>query len=702
MVNRYDNPAQAQFINAYAPIDFDALYRIGAANKEAVDKAEKELSDQIKEWGQFRSPSQVDTKRFYNLTLDRIAPVVEQIAKNPDMLKSAQGRAQIQSVINNTDYATLSQLKEGADALRLFQRNQAELMSRGLWNPSRNWNNVDVSNYDTKESGVLNEIAPLQYKSLGEIIRPYIEGLKPSFIAGNVNPNDPSQRLSYTKGWMAITNNDLRRTLIDKTNEILQTPQGSAWYKDIADSIMSLNPNATKQDIDNAFVNQMMQDAQYKLIASPVADEYAIQKDLLNAKYSAENQDNVRPLSIEDMLSTTYGKALEGMVNQNKAINTSYQQEYNLLGSDSSNAMGAFMKYMYDTNKDFATQYDRAVNVIKSKQPNLPEDQISTLASNFALSNVEMTDDQKKAYNKVQNIISANRKSQIDSAIGYTLQRAFNEELQIQQSDKVRFMSPEQQNQAFYTENPFTYIYTDTDGNDHMYSDAKAHNMWVQGLHAISQDVSPQMQRTLEQNAFDQKNFVSSEIGYSIDPRKLLSPKEFIFNNNERIRSLAEQANYDIMNTHLDRDTWTKDNFDIEELAAKGKFGKVSIGEIKGYIDTNGVRSYVVSVNIPYKSIDEYYARWWAVDTPENTLKNYGFTVTPGSGSDNDGVWKDGFVTVDMVLPATNLAQDITIGNRKFQKDLGVNKTQLGQIQTDDAIMQNYLNYELGIGLTDN
>lgn len=294
MVNRYDKPAQAQFINAYAPIDFDALYRIGSANKEAVDKVEKELSAQIKEWGQFKSPSQVDTKRFYDLTLSRIAPIVEEIAKNPDMLKSAQGRAQIQSVINNTDYATLSELKEGADALRLFQRNQAELMSRGLWNPSRNWNNVDVSNYDTKSSGVLKQISPLQYKSLGEVVRPYIEGLKPSFIAGNVNPNDPSQKLPFTKGWMAITNEDLQRTLIEKANEIVQTPQGRAWYNDIADTMRTINPKATKEDIYNAFVDQMMQDSQYKLTATPVDDALAMQKEVARYKYRLEHPEDAQ------------------------------------------------------------------------------------------------------------------------------------------------------------------------------------------------------------------------------------------------------------------------------------------------------------------------------------------------------------------------------------------------------------------------
>ncbi|MGM9530813.1 hypothetical protein [Intestinibacter sp.] len=59
-----------------------------------------------------------------------------------------------------------------------------------------------------------------------------------------------------------------------------------------------------------------------------------------------------------------------------------------------------------------------------------------------------------------------------------------------------------------------------------------------------------------------------------------MSPKEFIYNNNKHIRDLAQEAKYDVLNTHLDRNTLRKDNLDIEELAAKGKFGKVSVGGI--------------------------------------------------------------------------------------------------------------------------
>lgn len=347
-VNRFDKPAEARFIETYAPINFDALYRIGAANKEAVDQAEQQLSSYVKEWSQFKSPSKVDIEKYYQLTRDRIAPLVQQIAENPDILKTAVGRSKIQSLINTTDYAALNELKEGADALRQFQKNQSELIAKGLWNPSRNWNNVDVSRYNTLDEGVLSVTSPLQYKSLGEVVRPYIEGLKPSFIQGAVNPNDPTQKLPFTKGWMAITNEDLRRTLIDKANEIIQTPQGGAWYRDIADAMYTINPNATKEDVYNAFVDQMMQDAQYKLIATPIDDTLAMQREIARYKYRLEHPEDAVPMTrSEEFMASLEQKQKSSLSNYSQRR---YGKKYDDLSADQKYAIVTELIQDYQKN----------------------------------------------------------------------------------------------------------------------------------------------------------------------------------------------------------------------------------------------------------------------------------------------------------------------------------------------------------------
>lgn len=696
-VNRYSQAADIPFISTYVPIDFDTMYKIGTAQKQAVDDALKDLSTNLKTWKEFTSPSIVDTDNWYKLTMGQVAPIVNEMVKNPDLIKSAEGRYRLQNAINNVDYASLSKLKKGAEQLTAFNQNKARLQAAGMWNPSRNWNNKDTLNYNTLQEGILQDISPLQYKSLGELVRPYIEGLKPSFIAGNVNPNDPKQKLPYTKGWMAITNQDLYRTLLEKTNEIIQTPQGRAWYNDISDSMKTVDPNVTEEEIQQAFMNQMIQDSQYKLMAQPVDDTFAIQSELQRRRYELENKDKNHPvLGLEDMLVKTYGNKLNSIVDTARINSKQFSDLESQYNENSNSEMSQFYQQLYQSNKTFAALYDKALSVMKKEYPNAQESELQTQAANFALGNAELTDAEKKQYYTALNKVSNNEMQVVDKAMGYTLQGVFNQYLQTGSDDQLMSNTSEQLN---YEQNPFKQINTYIDGGDLMYSDAKAHDMWNKGLHALSQNMSPQLESWVEQQMFKEKDFVSSGIGYTVDPRKLISPKNFIYNNNKHIRDLAQQADYDVLNTHLDRNTWGKDNLDIEELAAKGKFGKVAVGGIKGYIDTNGVRNFVVSVNIPKNSINEHYGRWWMWDEVGNTLRDYGFTQTEGSGDSKDGAWKDGYVTVDMVLPATNVLQDKTITNRRFQKDVGTTNTKEGQAAIDDAMLQKFGNFEIGIGL---
>ena len=53
MVNRYDNPAQAQFIDTYAPLPFQQLYTLSKDANARVDKAISDLSGALDKWSDF-------------------------------------------------------------------------------------------------------------------------------------------------------------------------------------------------------------------------------------------------------------------------------------------------------------------------------------------------------------------------------------------------------------------------------------------------------------------------------------------------------------------------------------------------------------------------------------------------------------------------------------------------------------------------
>lgn len=178
--NRYDRAAEAPILNTYVPINFDQLYRIGAAQKQAVDEASKELSGAVQTFAQFQSPSEADTRAYYDATIGKFKDLVEQAATNPDAMKDAAFRQQMQQRINNLDYAQLSNLRQSREGMLARQKANQELMLRGQYNPL--WHDVNFGAYDTTKAGVFNDVSPLAYKSEVDIVKPFVDNLKASFL----------------------------------------------------------------------------------------------------------------------------------------------------------------------------------------------------------------------------------------------------------------------------------------------------------------------------------------------------------------------------------------------------------------------------------------------------------------------------------------------------------------------------------------
>lgn len=222
MTNRYDKPAQAQFINAYAPIDFDALYRIGAANKEAVDKAEKELEANIRTFGSFTSPSKVDTQNYYNESIGKLKDLIQTAAENPEAMKSASFRSQLQSRINNIDYAKLSMYKQNAENLAKRAENIAKLKAEGMYNPE--WDTIDIANWDTNAQSIMNELAPVRYMTANQLSNSYFDNMKPGTL-------DPVWQKGIKYNVTGNTYSDLLAVAKAHENDLINTPQGAMYMK---------------------------------------------------------------------------------------------------------------------------------------------------------------------------------------------------------------------------------------------------------------------------------------------------------------------------------------------------------------------------------------------------------------------------------------------------------------------------------------
>lgn len=179
-VNRFDKPVESQYISQYVPIPFEQLYKVGKEYNDRVEAAYNTINEQLNKWKEFRSPSAVDTQAFYDLTLKPAQELVNKFAANPDLIKTQAGRAEIQQFINSRPYGELSNLQQSRDAMLQRQKLEQQLSLAGKYNPL--WHGMDYTNYDTSTSGIMNDLNLIPYKSEVDLVKPYVDNLKPSYL----------------------------------------------------------------------------------------------------------------------------------------------------------------------------------------------------------------------------------------------------------------------------------------------------------------------------------------------------------------------------------------------------------------------------------------------------------------------------------------------------------------------------------------
>lgn len=275
--NMYDQAAQAQFINTYVPINFGELYRIGAAQKAAVDEAAQQFGAQLQKFGEFQSPSQIDTQRYYDLTIGRedFQNAINQMVANPDYLKDAANRSQLQSMINSVDYSTLSNLKSSRDAMLKRQEINQRLMLENRFNPL--WHNVDFANYDTVNSKIFDDITPLPYMSIRELVEPYVNNLKGEFLGA---------KNGFL--WNGVTDEMTDAQLQNNLSSIQNTPQYQKYLETYQK--MGLSPEQAQQQLLNEIYTAGREYTWNKADRDPMAIEnMRLQRKYASAANTASN-----------------------------------------------------------------------------------------------------------------------------------------------------------------------------------------------------------------------------------------------------------------------------------------------------------------------------------------------------------------------------------------------------------------------------
>lgn len=354
--NRFDRAAEAPILNTYVPIDFSNLYRIGATQKEAVDQAAQQFGAQLQRFGEFVSPSDIDTKRWYDLTINRqdIQGAINQMVNNPDYLKDAANRASLQGILNNIDYSSLSRLQQSKQGMLARQKANQELMLKGLFNPL--WHDVDFANYDTLNSQIFNDISPLAYKSEVDLVKPYVDNLKASFMGtkdGWIHQGVSTDRTDYEikKNLSSIQNtpeyqkhlevlqkqgfsreaaeNELNKTLITAGREFAydQAQRDPWWMKSM--ELQRKAAIAAQQNPNNLLnlTEQVHMDAKHKIYENftdmnPKEMDAVTRQGLgvLSKERQQQIMEQLNPAVIQDKLRNSFDSVVQHTGNLNTGI----------------------------------------------------------------------------------------------------------------------------------------------------------------------------------------------------------------------------------------------------------------------------------------------------------------------------------------------------------------------------------------------
>lgn len=299
--NRYDKPVEQEYVSQYTPIPFDQLYQLGKAYNDRVDKTLKDIKDNIEKYRTFKSPSAIDTQRYYDRTLTPIRQLVDKAVANPDLISTPEFQLQTQQMLNNVPYAELSMLEQQRDNFLKRQELEQKLSSQGKWYGP--WHNMNYSDYDTlgdsthRGQGLLDSSALnlVPYQSINDLVDPYVNDVPDTFL-GSDGMYD----------YVGKSPSRLRHQVEQNMSEILNTPAAQMHVRQM------INAGLSPEDAKNQFINWAYRAAEERATRTRTANPYALAtlNGSLSGKKKSGDDDDVDWTNRDDELRNDRDKKI--------------------------------------------------------------------------------------------------------------------------------------------------------------------------------------------------------------------------------------------------------------------------------------------------------------------------------------------------------------------------------------------------------
>lgn len=214
------------------------------ALREDYLQTDKDLKDFRKQYGDFYSPFAKDNENWDRLTNGAIREVMDKYG--PDMLRSIEGRAEIQKALNSIPYGELQKLRASVQPAMQFLKNKGVLDSKGLYSKDfQNWLNkqagiTNFEDWDTLKDGVWTKESPDPFDSLNTVTHSWYDQ-RQALYKGMKNGN---RVYSYDF-------NDLKNTAKANAQGFINTPRGAYEFMNIKEQLKRTNPNMSEEDLQN-------------------------------------------------------------------------------------------------------------------------------------------------------------------------------------------------------------------------------------------------------------------------------------------------------------------------------------------------------------------------------------------------------------------------------------------------------------------
>lgn len=247
MITGYEEPVLFPSMNLY---DTGMMQMYVNAAREQYNQNREDMANFLKEYGSFTSPISSDVTWVDQQTRGRVNDAINYLQQNGiDPLRSAEGRAVIQRVINSTDVAGINARRQSAENRKLWDKTAAALKAEGKYNANFvNWAfrqkyKVDPSQWSTASNGIWQETSPEIYQDLNAATKTWYDQMQPGYL-GTVDGYD----------YVGNTPEDVaaiaKQNLPDLTSTYWQ------YQKELARR--QLGPGATEDQINGQLINNIV------------------------------------------------------------------------------------------------------------------------------------------------------------------------------------------------------------------------------------------------------------------------------------------------------------------------------------------------------------------------------------------------------------------------------------------------------------